>query len=110
MRPIRRRKEPYVDQPELSCTLTGPELAARVEEWRRVTAQAKTRTLEGTRAVSVYPNDPDLLDQLRRLIDAEKDCCSFMEFRIEESHDEVVVHLEVPEEMKEVLGAMVTAL
>ena len=96
-----------MDSQGLSCTLAGPELLERIQDWRKVAARAKSRSLKDNAVVSVYPRDPALLGELRRLIDAEKDCCSFMEFRIEETADEAVVHLHVPEEMQHVLGMMI---
>ena len=75
----------------LSCTLGGPELVQRIDEWRQVAARATSRTLTGNTVVSVYPRDPALLGELRRLIEAEKDCCSFMHFEIDERSDDVVV-------------------
>jgi len=92
---------------DLSCTLSGPELIQRIQEWRRVAARAKSRTLESNAVVSTYPPDPALLSELRRLIEAEKECCSFMEFQINETSEDVIVHLRVPEEMKHVLALMV---
>ena len=41
-----------------------------------------------------------LLKALRRLIEAERECCSFMDFTIEESSDEVRVRRRVPQEMQ----------
>jgi hypothetical protein len=56
--------------------------------------------------VSTYPQDQEVLDQLRRLIAAEAECCAFMRFNVQEGADEVVVELRVPEDMSEALAVM----
>lgn len=95
-----------MDVQHLSCTLQGPELLQRLREWEQVTSRAKTRVLEENALVAVYPRDRALLDELRRLVEAEKDCCSFLDFRIEERVEDAVVRLEVPEGMHDLLPMM----
>jgi hypothetical protein len=87
----------------LACTLSGPALVQRIQDWRKVASHATARSLRDTTIVSVYPRDNEVINELRRLIDAEAECCSFMEFRLSEVDDEVVVDLRVPEEMSHVL-------
>jgi MerR family transcriptional regulator, copper efflux regulator len=89
-----------------ACSLSGPDLAQRIAEWGRVASRATGRQVEKGRIVSTYPKDQQVLDQLRRLIAAEAECCPFMRFDVEERPDEVVVELRVPEEMSEVLAVM----
>jgi hypothetical protein len=84
--------------PVSACTLEGSELLARTQAWQRVTNQATSRRIEGTRIVATYPNDPQLLEQLRQLIDAEAACCSFLEFTLQEKADCVVTELHVSPE------------
>ena len=91
---------------EIACTLPGPELVERIHDWRRVTSRALRRTIDETSVTSVYPNDPALVAELRRLIDAEKDCCSFLDFSVEESADHLAVELRVPDGMQHVLALM----
>jgi hypothetical protein len=90
----------------LACSLSGPEFFQRVSEWSVVASQATSRHVGKGRVVSTYPADEQLLQQLRRLIAAEADCCPFMQFSIEEGVDQFVVELRVPEEMTEALGVM----
>lgn len=96
-----------MDGRDLSCSLEGPELLARIQDWKKLAARARTRSLEGNGVVSVYPKDSALLAELNRLIEAEKECCSFMEFRVQEGPEEIVVRLEVPKEMAHMLELMV---
>jgi hypothetical protein len=60
--------------------------------------------------VSTYPQDQEVLDQLRRLIAAEAECCAFMRFNVQEGADEVVVELRVPEDMSEEALAVMLGL
>jgi hypothetical protein len=90
----------------LACSLSGPELMERMRQWGHVVSQATSRHVEEGRIVSTYPPEQQLLQQLRKLIAAEAECCSFMRFNVEEGPDEVVVELRVPEEMSEALAVM----
>lgn len=62
--------------------------------------------MEKSRVVSTFPNDDQLLQQVRELIAAEADCCPFMAFTIEERPDQFLVELRVPEEMSGALALM----
>ena len=90
----------------LACSLNGPELIKRVEEWRRLTSQATSRRVEEAGIVSTYPREERVVQELRRLIAAEGECCSFMKFEVRERPDEVEVELRVPEGMTESLAQM----
>jgi hypothetical protein len=79
-----------------ACTLEGSELLARMHAWQRVTSRATSRRVEDTRIVATYPNDAQLLEQLRELIAAEAACCSFLKFTLEEKADSVVTELRFP--------------
>jgi hypothetical protein len=79
--------------PVYACTLEDSELLARIQAWQRITRQATSRQVEETRIVATYPTDAQLLRELRALIDAEAECCSFLEFTVEEKADAVVTEL-----------------
>lgn len=93
-----------------ACTLEGPELVARVQAWQQVASRATSRRVEATRIVATYPNDAQLLQQLRELIDAEAACCSFLEFSVEEGADAVVTELRLPESTPAPMRAMILEL
>ncbi len=90
----------------LACSLSGPEMIERIREWGQVAARATSRHVEKGRIVSTYPPDQPLLQQLRRLIAAEAECCPFMQFKVDEGADRVEVELRVPEDMSEALAVM----
>ena len=88
-----------------ACSLSGAEFGARAAEWARVTSRAIDRRVEDGRIVSTYPRDPSLLEQIRKLIAAEAECCPFMQFGVEEGADHVTVELNVPDGMAEQIVA-----
>ena len=90
-----------MDGPEqaLMCALEGEQLIARMQAWQQVVSRATSRHVERGRATATYPNDAEVLQELRDLIAAEADCCPFLEFRIEEGPDGILTELRVPEEM-----------
>lgn len=94
------------DQSIAACSLPGPELMDRIQQWSQVVQRATSREVGDGRIISTYPRDPGLLEELRKLIAAEADCCSFMKFEVTEVADKVVVEVGVPEEMNFVLAAM----
>jgi MerR family transcriptional regulator, copper efflux regulator len=81
----------------LACTLKGADLSGRLRAWSQVVARATSRRVEHGRVVATYPNDAQLLGRLRELIAAEADCCSFLDFRLEETPDAIVIELRLPE-------------
>ena len=90
----------------LACSLSGSEFAERITEWREVVSHATDRHVEKGRIVSTYPPDRQLLQRLRKLIAAEADCCSFMQFNVTEGPDHVEVELRVPADMIDALAMM----
>lgn len=89
-----------------ACSLTESQLVDRMARWRRVASQAMSRHSEKGRIVWSYPRDEGLLEQLRELIAAEAECCSFMRFNIEEKPDGLEVELRVPDDLSDALTVM----
>jgi hypothetical protein len=96
--------------PAFACTLEGPELMARIQSWQRVVNRATSRRIEGSRLIATYPLDARLLEELRDLIAAERTCCSFLEFTVEEGPDGVVTELRLPEEMPAPMKSLILGL
>ena len=91
----------------LACSLDGTALTQRLDAWRQVVARATTRRVEDGRVVTSYPRDPELRDRLRELIALEGECCSFLQFDVEERPDAIVTELRLPEELGEATRARV---
>ena len=92
--------------PLLACSLDGKEQRDRVADWTKVIQRATSREVQDGRIISRYTSDPHLLGELRVLIAAEAECCSFMAFEVQETQDEVIVEVRVPSEMNHVLAGM----
>jgi hypothetical protein len=90
--------------------LEGPELLARLQAWQQVVSQATGRQVEDTRIVATYPNDVQLLHQLRELIDAEAACCSLLKFTLEEKAGSILTELRFPEEMPAPMKTLIIEL
>lgn len=91
----------------LCCSLTGPRRAQRIKEWAALTAHATSQRQGPNRIISTYPAEKEIVEELRRLIAAEAECCSFMKFDVHETPSLVRVELTVPEEMTGFLDTMV---
>lgn len=98
----------------IACTLERSVLTSRIQAWQQVMARATSRRLEEDRLVATYPDDPQLLEQLRELIAAEAACCPFLEFDLERREGVVVSEFrfpaEAPEEMRTAILALVGAV
>jgi hypothetical protein len=94
----------------LTCSLQGSELVAHVNAWKQVVNRATSRRTEDDRILATYPNDSELLQQLRELIAAEAACCSFLEFSIEERPDEIRTELRFPKDLPDPMKTMIAAL
>ena len=90
----------------IACNLSSPDLSDRVAAWRSLGAQALRRTAEPGRVVSTYPKHPELAGALTELIEAERECCPFLEFEVREQESEIEVELRYPPEF----GAMVATV
>jgi hypothetical protein len=88
-----------VSYPErANCGLSPNALSERRAAWHTLMAQALHRHVEPGRVLSTYPNGPEIARSLAQLVEAEKDCCPFLEFDIRESNSTIDVELRYPPE------------
>jgi hypothetical protein len=74
----------------IACTLDASEAELRLTQWRRVGEHAKLAAhLAGHRLAVTY--QPQVLAQLQDLVQAERGCCSFLDWSLEESPEQVVL-------------------
>lgn len=78
------------------CALEPEALIRRIAEWRALAANAIERTTAPGIVRSTYPADPVIGGELRRLIDAESTCCSFLSFEVRENEGHVEVTMRYP--------------
>ena len=66
--------------------------------WRSLMAQALHRRVEPGRVLGTYPNRLEIARSVAQLVEAEKDCCPFLEFDIRERDSTMEVGLRHPPE------------
>lgn len=94
-----------MDRPEpAGCSLNSDQVRERISAWQEVASYAMSRQVQADRIISIYPKDADVLRRLEELIAAEAECCSFLEFTIEERDDDTLVQLTFPEEARLLLA------
>jgi len=73
--------EPWRDAP-VACTLGGPELEARTQEWRRLVERAAAREDIPGGARLTCPATVESAGRIAALAAAEQGCCSFFDFTL----------------------------
>jgi hypothetical protein len=84
-------------EPVYACTLEDEELATRRADWRALEARALIRAeTRPDGRLLVYGGGEDTAQALEWLIEAERQCCSFLNFKIDAAGDEVRVTVTMP--------------
>ena len=89
----------------LLCTLDDRSLAVRGGEWRSLLAEASSCEAVDEGARLVFPDDAGLMERLRTLIEAEVECCSWMDFWVDRVAGEIVVVVSGPDETRAALAS-----
>lgn len=85
----------------IACTLSSPELQARLEWIARLNADAlREHHRNGLLLELVYGSDA--AERVREMVRHESQCCSFLKFSLHESPDFVAVTIEIPERARDV--------
>ncbi|MGH2683419.1 MAG: cation diffusion facilitator family transporter [Actinomycetota bacterium] len=88
-------------EPVYACSLDDEELTARRADWRALEAGALIRAeTRPDGRLLVYRGGADTARVLKGLIEAERKCCSFLDFRVEAAEDEVRVTVTMPPEAR----------
>lgn len=81
------------------CSLGGPELAGRFDEWRDLARRALVeREPHPAGAVVRYRRTAETARELDRLIALETDCCAFLTFHLESLGDELRLTVTGPDQ------------
>ena len=73
----------------VACTLEGAEGGRRLAEWRRVAATAGAgRQFAPGRLTLRFRDLPGVRSELERLVDAERDCCPYLGWRLVQAEAE----------------------
>jgi hypothetical protein len=72
----------------LACTLTPAAGAARFDEWRALFHEYGAGRTDADGLVTFrFRNAPEVAGELVRLVDAERDCCAFLGWDLEQADD-----------------------
>jgi hypothetical protein len=84
--------------PVLACSLDAGDQVDRLREWRLLSDGDVIvgHTVSPGRLEVRYRLDPDRVDELRRLAEAERCCCAFAEFTLTTREDAVVLTVTGP--------------
>ena len=94
----------------VACSLSPGEMAGRQQEARELARQAlvgRERSDGGVRLEYRYSNEVDAA--VRDLVRRERECCPFLELRVEAVADRVTVDISAPPDAQGVLDAIYEA-
>jgi MerR family copper efflux transcriptional regulator len=92
----------------IACTLSAADKTARGDEWRQFIATNVTQILRSDTSVRMrLAGGDDLILTTVDLLQREKDCCAFFEFRLELLPDTLWLEVAVPAEAASMLDAFV---
>jgi hypothetical protein len=89
-----------------ACSLSPKALSDRIGAWRSLTTQALQRVVEPGRILGTYPKRAAIAHGFAELVEAEKECCPFLEFDIRERDSVIEVELRYPPEFTATLAAV----
>lgn len=93
----------------VACTLGAGDQETRVAKWRELRREGLIREgRDGLVLTTDWRRDDDIADRLHALIEAEKRCCAFLDFEVEELGDLVRVRTVFPEGAESLLEAFTT--
>ncbi|MGH3205911.1 MAG: hypothetical protein ACRDOA_00500 [Streptosporangiaceae bacterium] len=68
----------------VACTLTSPDLVAQAGRWERLMAGAMTGCTQTSGGLRMsFRSDPEVEEELRRLVATENGCCSWAAWTVE---------------------------
>jgi hypothetical protein len=94
----------------VACSLSAAEMPARLAEIAAVGRQALTgsETSEG-RTTLWFAAAPEIHQRLDAIVQAESACCSFLQLRLEQTGEEIRLHIGAPADAHLVLAEFVEA-
>jgi hypothetical protein len=94
----------------IACSLNASELPARLDEMaalgRAVLIDART---EPTRAQLRFAAGIGVRARVEAIVAAESECCAFLDMRVSDEPDSVVLTIDAPEDAELVLAELVDA-
>lgn len=81
----------------IACSLPSADLHARLKEWGDLRRAALiVESTEGNVNTSIWERRDDVATRLKSLVDAERHCCSFLAFHLQETDDEIRLETTFP--------------
>ncbi|MEA2407196.1 MAG: hypothetical protein QOE69_1315 [Thermoleophilaceae bacterium] len=94
----------------IACSLSGPGLAARLQEIRALGEDGLVDVVEELdRAVLRFRPEPGVRERLEAIAAAESECCAFLDFKLEHGDDATVLTISAPDGGGEVVHELVGA-
>jgi hypothetical protein len=95
------------DERPIACTLTNPEdVNQRVADWQRLLANVVVREpLEDGLRLG-FPASAELAAEVARLVSAEVECCSWVDFTIRLGVDSTTLEVRAPAAGQDILSAL----
>jgi len=95
--------------PLVACSLDATDQQTRLADWAELLGQARMReaTWDGVRYT--FAADGELKTRVETLADAERTCCSFLEFEITEPRDELELTVKAPPDAQQALRFIFSA-
>jgi hypothetical protein len=85
---------PEVVQLPIACTLGPDDGAARMQRWEALSAKARPSARRSGHLLEVrYRPEPGIHEELQALAAAERQCCSFADWKVTQEQDHVVLHI-----------------
>ena len=95
----------------LFCTLPSVDLAERVTAWDVLARRALVGMSRGADSATFrFRQDADVEQELRRLLDLERDCCSVLSWDLVEAEGNLVVTITGPGELATMLDDLIARL
>ena len=90
----------------IACTLSPADAAQRAGEWRRLAAAALVeRERSPGRALLRFRDVDEVEPALRRLVEAERECCAFLDLRLGRDSDTLTLEISGPPQADPILDS-----
>lgn len=87
-------RSPEPTELPIACTLETGDGAQRLARWRALSARGAPSVARKADALLVaYPAGPGVREELEVLAAAERECCSFAEWEVEQDGERVVLRI-----------------
>lgn len=89
----------------IACSLSGTDIATRIEDWQRLLANV-TRRLPIAGGLRLELDDRTHITELAQLVEAEQSCCPFYSFAITIDHHGLALEVTAPTDGQDLLATI----